>query len=89
MWGQDSCNEGIYGDVARGIVEGVVEGYNGTVFAYGQTSSGKTHTLTGSPSDPGITPRAIHNLFDILYRSGLEFMVRVSYIEIYNEELNE
>jgi hypothetical protein len=99
-------------DIASQIVSGVLEGYNGTIFAYGQTSSvsydlanvvscctgvtgcvaysqGKTHTLTGTAADPGLTPRAIHNLFQLLDNSGLEFMVRVSYIEIYNEEVND
>lgn len=51
-------------------------------------AQGKTHTLIGNAADPGVTPRAIRNLFDLLYSSGLEFMVRLSYIEIYNEEIN-
>ena len=50
---------------------------------------GKTHTLTGTDADPGITPRAVRNLFGMLEASGLEFLVRVSYIEIYNEEVND
>lgn len=111
VWTDGVTNETIYGNVAAPIVAGVVDGYNGTVFAYGQTSSvsasagaspcvarvvsggagvqGKTYTLTGTSADPGLTPRSIRNLFDLLYSSGLEFMVRVSYIEIYNEEVND
>lgn len=61
------------------------------MFAYGQTSSGKTHTISGCAGDPGITPSAIKHVFDLLnsYAEGMEFMVRVSYTEIYNEELHD
>lgn len=73
-------------------------GYNCTVFAYGQTGTGKTHTMEGDRSeehyesyidDPGagIIPRALHQLFEKLEASGNEFSVRVSFLEIYNEEL--
>lgn len=50
---------------------------------------GKTHTLSGTAADPGLTPRAVQSLFQMLDGSGLEFIVRVSYIEIYNEDVND
>ena len=63
-------------------------GYNGTVFAYGQTGSGKTHTITGGEQyeDRGIIPRALSYVFaKLAEQPGIEFEVRISYLEIYNE----
>lgn len=49
----------VYDRTTKDIVEKVVGGFNGTVFAYGQTSSGKTHTMMGVPDEPGIVPLAV------------------------------
>ena len=57
-------NERIYGTVVRELIGAVVGGFNGTAFAYGQTSSGKTFTMNGSDADPGIIPRAVRDVFD-------------------------
>lgn len=65
-----------------------MEGYNALIFAYGQTASGKTHTLSGSPSAPGIIPLAIHDLFNHVRETpGREYFLRASYLELYNEAL--
>ena len=65
-----------------------MEGYNAVVFAYGQTASGKTFTLTGSPSNPGIIPLAITDLFAQIRASpDREFLLRASYLELYNEAI--
>ncbi|CAI9730583.1 KIF27 isoform X1 [Octopus vulgaris] len=76
------------------LVESIFEGYNATVFAYGQTGSGKTHTIGGfnlssvSEEQQGIIPRAVRQIYDIINSKGnIHFAVRVSYIEIYLEEL--
>ncbi|CAN1775923.1 Kinesin-like protein KIN-7N [Linum perenne] len=62
----------------------------GTVFAYGQTSSGKTFTMNGSEKDPGVIHRAVRDIFDKTQAiSDREFLIRVSYMEIYNEEIND
>ncbi|PPS03323.1 hypothetical protein GOBAR_AA17346 [Gossypium barbadense] len=62
----------------------------GTAFAYGQTSSGKTYTMNGSLNDPGIIHRAVNDVFQkIQMISDREFLIRVSYMEIYNEEIND
>lgn len=84
-----SCRtKDVYDRTTRGIIESVLNGFNGTVFAYGQTSSGKTHTMQGSAEEPGIIPLAVHDVFDSIDRSeGREFLVRVSYLEIYNEQM--
>ena len=79
------------------IVE-VLQGYSCTIFAYGQTGTGKTFTMEGEKSDgaqyswendpkSGIIPRTMNHLFDELNSSGNEFSVQVSLIEIYNEEI--
>jgi kinesin family protein 5 len=50
------------------VVKGVMEGINGTLLAYGQTSSGKTHTMSGVAGDPeavGVIPRAVEDLFKV------------------------
>ncbi|CAL1544473.1 unnamed protein product [Lymnaea stagnalis] len=81
------------------VVEEVLAGYNCTIFAYGQTGTGKTFTMEGERSedsrltweeDPlsGIIPRALHQVFeDLQKQSDVEFSVRVSFLELYNEEL--
>ncbi|XP_049378043.1 kinesin-like protein KIN-7D, mitochondrial isoform X2 [Solanum stenotomum] len=67
-----------------------MEGINGTVFAYGVTSSGKTHTMHGDQNSPGIIPLAIKDVFSIIQDTpGREFLLRVSYLEIYNEVIND
>lgn len=56
----------IYQQVASDLIVSTLGGVNGTIFAYGQTSSGKTHTMQGSPSFPGIMPLAVQHIFDLI-----------------------
>ncbi|KAJ8264421.1 hypothetical protein GJAV_G00148960 [Gymnothorax javanicus] len=88
----------VYRNVVCPILDEVIMGYNCTVFAYGQTGTGKTFTMEGERSsdeeftweeDPlaGIIPRTLHQIFEKLSNNGTEFSVRVSLLEIYNEEL--
>uniref|UniRef100_A0A7E4VJT4 Kinesin-like protein n=1 Tax=Panagrellus redivivus TaxID=6233 RepID=A0A7E4VJT4_PANRE len=85
----------VYEGSAAHIVRDVLSGYNGTVFAYGQTSSGKTHTMEGVIGDPerqGIIPRIIDDVFNHIYNMtepNLEFHIKVSYFEIYNERIRD
>ncbi|KEH43131.1 putative plus-end-directed kinesin ATPase [Medicago truncatula] len=80
----------VYEAQTKDIVATAVRGFNGTVFAYGQTNSGKTHTMRGSKAEPGVIPRAVHDLFQILEQDvDREFLLRMSYMEIYNEEIND
>lgn len=53
----------VYEATSSGLVSDVLLGYNATVFAYGATGSGKTHTMVGSPQQPGIMVRALNDLF--------------------------
>ena len=70
-----------------------MDGFNGTVLAYGQTSSGRTHTMTGpdiyNKVDRGIIPRMVQYVFDRIEKSPeeIEFTVKVSMIEIYMEKV--
>jgi len=82
-----------YKETGYGIVESVIDGYNGTIFAYGQTGTGKTHTMVGPPGDPemyGVIPRTFSHIFtNINACSSKKFLVRASFLEIYNEEIRD
>lgn len=79
-----SCSTAdVYERTARGLIAQVVEGFNSTVFAYGQTSSGKTHTMRGTDTEPGIIPLAVREIFNIIASTkDREFLLRVSYMEV-------
>uniref|UniRef100_A0A182QBE6 Kinesin motor domain-containing protein n=1 Tax=Anopheles farauti TaxID=69004 RepID=A0A182QBE6_9DIPT len=88
----------VYQAVVAPYIEEVLSGYNCTVFAYGQTGTGKTFTMVGEEepelsaayeddTKTGIIPRAVNHLFDELRMTELEFSMRISYLELYNEEL--
>ena len=77
VFAPDTTQERLYATAVSGMVEEVLEGFNCTIFAYGQTGTGKTHTMTGDIGDElgpgaGVIPRAIHQIF-----GHLESMVRV------------
>ena len=64
--------------------------FQGTLFAYGQTSSGKTYTMSGTEDSPGIIPYALDEVFNFISKSqNREFLLRVSYMEIYNETITD
>ncbi len=83
----------IYDVCASSVVESVLNGYNGTIFAYGQTGAGKTHTMEGRPDPPhlrGIIPNSFQHIFDYVSSAkDQQFLVRASYLEIYNEEIRD
>ncbi|KAE8703149.1 Kinesin-related protein 11 [Hibiscus syriacus] len=90
VFGSHASSQEVYEVAARPVVKAAMEGVNGTVFAYGVTSSGKTHTMHGDQNAPGIIPLAIKDVFSIIQETpGREFLLRVSYIEIYNEVIND
>ncbi|XP_063778148.1 kinesin-1 heavy chain [Pseudophryne corroboree] len=89
-----ASQEQVYNACAKAIVKDVLEGYNGTIFAYGQTSSGKTHTMEGKLHDPdgmGIIPRIVQDIFNYIYSmdENLEFHIKVSYFEIYLDKIRD
>ncbi|KHN80046.1 Kinesin-like protein KIF3A [Toxocara canis] len=84
----------VYNIAARPIVDNVLKGYNGTILAYGQTGTGKTYTMSGladSPEHAGIIPNSFAHIFDHIAKCEQDktFLVRVSYLEIYNEEIRD
>ncbi|XP_047580599.1 kinesin-like protein KIF17 isoform X5 [Lutra lutra] len=89
----DHFTEQIYNEIAYPLVEGVTEGYNGTIFAYGQTGSGKSFTMQGLPDPPsqrGVIPRAFEHVFEsVQCAENTKFLVRASYLEIYNEDVRD
>lgn len=90
VFGPVTTTKGVYDVAAKTVVRSAMEGVNGTVFAYGVTSSGKTHTMHGDLKSPGIIPLAIKDVFNIIQDTpGQEFLLRVSYLEIYNEVIND
>ncbi|XP_040942535.1 kinesin-like protein KIN-7D, mitochondrial isoform X1 [Gossypium hirsutum] len=90
VFGPQATSQEVYEVAAKPIVKAAMEGVNGTVFAYGVTSSGKTHTMHGDQNAPGIIPLAIKDVFSIIQDTpGREFLLRVSYLEIYNEVIND
>ena len=86
----------VYRSVVMPLVDQVIEGYNCTVFAYGQTGTGKTFTMVGNRTDldvswdedptSGMIPRAIDQLIDDLASQNTEYTIRVSFLELYNED---
>ncbi|VVB08511.1 unnamed protein product [Arabis nemorensis] len=90
VFGPQATTIEVYDVAAKPVVKAAMEGVNGTVFAYGVTSSGKTHTMHGDQDFPGIIPLAIKDVFSIIQETnGREYLLRVSYLEIYNEVIND
>ncbi|KAL3697899.1 hypothetical protein R1sor_011975 [Riccia sorocarpa] len=93
-YGSSSTQREVYDDVAHSIVHSVMCGYNGTILAYGQTASGKTFTMDGldNPQEMrGIIPNAFEDIFAHIEQSqsSNHFLLRASYLEIYNEEIRD
>ncbi|RLN54219.1 hypothetical protein BBJ29_008865 [Phytophthora kernoviae] len=85
-----STQQQVYDTAATEIVEAVMEGYNGTIFAYGQTGAGKSHTMEGYGDQPGIIPNSFKHVFDkVAISKNKRILVRASYLEIYNEEIRD
>ncbi|XP_034491055.1 kinesin-like protein KIN-7I isoform X2 [Drosophila innubila] len=88
VFDQGSNNQEVFDGMAKHIVEACVKGFNGTIFAYGQTSSGKTYTMIGDRENPGVMILAAKEIFNqISNNSDRDFLLRVGYIEIYNEKI--
>lgn len=83
-------NARVYDHIAKRLVRRVMEGYHGTVFAYGMTGTGKTFSMQGTASSPGVIPLAITDIFSYIRETpSREFLLRVSYLEIYNERIHD
>ncbi|KAK9534093.1 hypothetical protein VZT92_009164 [Zoarces viviparus] len=93
VYGWDSKQGDIYDDAVRPLVDSVLQGFNGTIFAYGQTGTGKTHTMQGVSNDPemrGVIPNSFQHIFTQISRTqNQKYLVRSSYLEIYQEEIRD
>ena len=94
VYPMETTQREVYDQVAFPIVDSIFQGYNGTVFAYGQTGCGKTFTMMGIVTDPnlkGIIPNAFSHIFGFIKTEGesKKFFLRCSFVEIYNEEVRD
>ncbi|KAJ7343439.1 kinesin 2 [Mycena albidolilacea] len=98
VFGPEADQALIYHEVVSPMLDEVVMGYNCTLFAYGQTGTGKTYTMQGdltptplgNPSpNAGMIPRVLFRLFHHLESSASDYSVKISYVELYNEELRD
>lgn len=85
--GFSSTQTDIYNHTVQPLVQSVMDGFNGCIFAYGQTGTGKTFTMQGSASNPGIIPRTFEQIWEHINTctENMQFLVSVSYVEIYLE----
>ncbi|EKX31906.1 hypothetical protein GUITHDRAFT_159015 [Guillardia theta CCMP2712] len=97
VYDQSSSQKDVFEHVVKPVVDEVLQGYNCTVFAYGQTGTGKTYTMEGEvnncgsvmPPGAGVVPRAVAHVFKYLEENDFEYQVRISVVELYNEELSD
>ncbi|XP_078294342.1 kinesin-like protein KIF19 isoform X1 [Panthera onca] len=86
-----ATQEMVYQATTKSLIEGVISGYNATVFAYGPTGCGKTYTMLGTDREPGIYVRTLNDLFRAIEETSndMEYEVSMSYLEIYNEMIRD
>ncbi|GAO19758.1 uncharacterized protein UV8b_02803 [Ustilaginoidea virens] len=97
VYSQAADQSMVFDDTVRPILDQMLAGYNCTIFAYGQTGTGKTYTMSGDMTEAlgilsdeaGIIPRVLHQLFNKLEIDDREHCVKCSFIELYNEELRD
>ncbi|KAJ8466259.1 hypothetical protein OPV22_028811 [Ensete ventricosum] len=101
VFGPSAKQRDLYDQAVVPIVNEVLEGFNCTIFAYGQTGTGKTYTMEGEcrkaksgpkgqlPADAGVIPRAVKQIFDTLESQNAEYSVKVTFLELYNEEITD
>lgn len=101
VFGPNAQQKDLYEQAVVPIVNEVLEGFNCTIFAYGQTGTGKTYTMEGEckrsksgpngelPSEAGVIPRAVKQIFDTLESQNAEYSVKVTFLELYNEEITD
>ena len=94
VYGEDNDQKSVYENTAREAVMSTLQGYNATIIAYGQTGTGKTYTMEGEPTKQkrGLIPRATEEIFRHIEGSASEkkkFLVRASYLQIYNEVISD
>jgi hypothetical protein len=90
VFDETSSTPQIYHTIAKPITKAALNGYNGSVFMYGQTTSGKTYTMLGTPKSPGILPCTLRDIFNEVNKDLTNiYKIKISYLEIYNECIND
>uniref|UniRef100_A0A4W6DKZ1 Kinesin-like protein n=1 Tax=Lates calcarifer TaxID=8187 RepID=A0A4W6DKZ1_LATCA len=94
VYDASSKQRDLYDESVRPLIDSALAGFNGTIFAYGQTGTGKTYTMQGVWLDPekrGVIPNAFDHIFTHISRSqsDKQYLVRASYLEIYREEVRD
>ncbi|XP_075966288.1 kinesin-like protein KIF18A [Anarhichas minor] len=91
VFGENSTQDDIFDSTTKGVLDSVMNGFNCTVFAYGATGAGKTHTMLGSQNEPGVMYRTMTELFKRMdeAKEEKEFAVAFSYLEVYNEQIRD
>ncbi|KAJ8899958.1 hypothetical protein K2173_019663 [Erythroxylum novogranatense] len=97
VFGPKAQQRSIYDQAIAPIVNEVLDGFNCTVFAYGQTGTGKTYTMEGGmrnkggdlPAEAGVIPRAVRQIFDTLEAQNADYSMKVTFLELYNEEITD
>ncbi|XP_042157086.1 kinesin-like protein KIF3C isoform X2 [Oncorhynchus tshawytscha] len=94
VYDPSSKQRDLYDETVRPLIDSVLDGFNGTIFAYGQTGTGKTYTMQGvwlEPERRGVIPNAFEHVFTQISRSSADrqYLVRASYLEIYREEIRD
>ena len=91
VFGDSATNEDVYVETAKSLIPKVLSGVNVTIFAYGATGAGKTHSIMGNDADPGMMPRSMIDLFEEIEKSEDPslFSVKVSYMEVYCETIRD
>uniref|UniRef100_A0A1A7WL73 Kinesin-like protein KIF19 n=1 Tax=Iconisemion striatum TaxID=60296 RepID=A0A1A7WL73_9TELE len=86
-----ASQEEVYRATTKGLIEGLISGYNATVFAYGPTGCGKTYTMLGTDKEPGIYVRTLNDLFRAIEETSddMLYSISMSYLEIYNEMIRD
>lgn len=91
LYDEEAKQMEVYTGTTSALLDSVLDGFNGTVFAYGATGCGKTYTVSGSPEEPGIIFLAMQDLFRKIeeLKDTRKFEISLSYLEIYNESIRD
>ncbi|PNS15645.1 hypothetical protein CAC42_4097 [Sphaceloma murrayae] len=91
VFDENTTQAEVYESTTKGLLDSVLDGYNATVFAYGATGCGKTHTITGTAQQPGIIFLTMQELFERIGDVQEEKVTEISlsYLEIYNETIRD
>ncbi|XP_029048634.1 kinesin-like protein KIN-7O [Osmia bicornis bicornis] len=90
IFDMNANNSSVFNSIVKPIVDGAIDGFDGIIFFYGQSNSGKTYTMLGTSEEPGVIPHIIDYIFHAISNiNGREFLLRTSYLEIYDEKIND